>query len=230
MVTLASPMSTAFMATTQFMDPAEAWKMSVTYTHKAYALNPQHAGVHYLLANLSFFTDCNYQDAFTHILRSVELKPSYPEAQQYLAFLYMLSGKMKKAHHHLQFALGIDPLNQETLFYKACFHYRKKETEKALTILTDLLDRNPKNLPALMVYLYSLLLQKKYRDMLHKIQNIPKDILIPQEQLGILTLIYILSNDKSKSTIYLKKLENEAKKILHFKHTRTFFWLMLIWG
>ena len=207
----------SFMATTQFMNPAETWKKSVTYTHKAYALNPKHAGVHYLLANLSFFTDCNYQDAFTHIFRSVELKPSYPEAQQYLAFLYMLSGEMKKAHHHLQFALGIDPLNQETLFYKAYYHYRKKETEKALTILTDLLTKNPKNLPALMVYSYTLLLQKKYKLMLHKIQNIPKDILIPQEQLGLLTLIYILSRDKEQYALYLKKLENEAENPTAFQ-------------
>ena len=207
----------SFMATTQFMNPAEAWKNSVTFTHKAYTLNPKNAGVHYLLANLSFFTDCNYQDALSHILQSLQLKPSYPEAQQYIAFLYMLSGEMKKAHHHLQFALGIDPLNQETLFYKAYYHYRNKEFDKAITIFKDLLARNPKNLPAMMVYFYSLMLQKKYDELLHKIENIPEDLIIPQEKLGVLCLIYILKGEKENTISNLKKLEEEAQNPTAFQ-------------
>ncbi|MBN2639496.1 MAG: helix-turn-helix domain-containing protein [Bacteroidales bacterium] len=207
----------SFMATTQFMNPAEAWKNSVTYTHKAYTLNPKNAGVHYLLANLSFFTDCNYQDAFAHILQSLQLKPSYPEAQQYIAFLYMLSGEMKKAHHHLQFALGIDPLNQETLFYKAYYHYRNKEFDKAITIFKDLLAKNPKNLPAMMVSFYSFLLQQKYDELLREIENTSGDLIIPQEKLGVLCLIYILKGDQENAARSLKKLEEEAENPTAFQ-------------
>lgn len=207
----------SFMATTQFMNPAEAWKNSVTYTHKAYTLNPKNAGVHYLLANLSFFTDCNYQDAFSHILQSLQLKPSYPEAQQYIAFLYMLSGEINKARHHLQFALGIDPLNQETIFYKAYYHYRNKEFDNAITIFKDLLAGNPKNLPAMMVYFYSLMLQQKYDELLHKIENIPEGLIINQEKLGVLCLIYILKGDQENTVISLKKLEEEAQNPTAFQ-------------
>ena len=205
------------MATTQFMPPAKAWKKTVEYTHKAYSSNAENAGVHYLLANLSFFTDCVFADAYQHILKSLELRPSYPEAQQYLAFLYILAGEMEKAHHHLQFALGIDPLNQETLFYKAYYHYRNGEFQKANTIFEDLLKNNPKNIPAFVVQSYCLLFQKKYDEVLQRIKNIPEEMLIPHEQLGILCLTYILKGDTENANAYLKKLESEAQKATAFQ-------------
>lgn len=207
----------SFMGTTQFMAPKEAWEKNVEYTHKAYALNPENAGVHYLLANLSFFTDCNFADAHQHISKSVQLKPGYPEAQQFMAFLCLLSGETKKAEHHLQFALGIDPLSQETLFYKAYYLYRTGELEKAMTLLEELLEKNPKNIPAFVVQAYGMLLLKRYDELLPKIQYAPPDILIPHEQLGILCLTYILQGDKKNAEIQLKKLEQEAENPAAFQ-------------
>ncbi len=207
----------SFMATTQFMSPEEAWKKSVEYTHKAYALNPENAGVHYLLANLSFFTDCSVADAFTHTLKSLQLKPSYPEAQQYMAFLYILAGEMKKAQHHLQLALGIDPLNQETLFYKGYYLYRSREYVKAMAIFEELLQKNPKNIPAFMVHCYCMLIQQNYDELLKIIENTPNDMLIPQEKLGITCLTYILKGDQENTEIYLHKLEQEAENPMAFQ-------------
>lgn len=201
----------SFMASTQFMSPREAWKKSVEYTHKAYSLNPENAGVHYLLANLSFFTDCNFADAYMHTLMSLQLKPGYPEAQQYMAFLCILSGDMKKAHDHLQLALGIDPLNQETLFYKAYYYYRAWEFDKAMRIFDDLLEKNPRNIPAFVVQSYCMILLKQYDAVLERVGNVSKDILIPQEKLGILCLTNILKGDKSTAEIQLKRLEQEAE-------------------
>jgi len=207
----------SFMATTQFMPAEIAWKKSVEFTHKAYALNPENAGVHYLLANLSFFTDCNFEDAYQHISKALQLKPSYAEAQQYMAFLYVLSGDVEKARHHLQFALGLDPLNQETLFYKGYFLYHSAEFDRALVIFEELLKKNPKNVPAFVVHAYCLLLLKRYDELLNRIENIPKDILIPHEQLGMLCLTYILKGDKKNAKAYLKKLETEAQKPTAFQ-------------
>lgn len=207
----------SFMATTQFMPPGEAWKKSVEYTHKAYAINPENAGVHYLLANLSLFTDCNFADAYKHIRYSLKMKPGYPEAQQYMAFLYMLGGEMQKAAHHLQFALGIDPLNQETLFYKAYFHYRAGEFEKAMTLFEELLDKNPKNIPAFVVHTYCMLFQKRYDEVLHRIGNAPCELLIPHEKLGILCLTNILKGDKPTAGVQLRGLAKEAESPAAFQ-------------
>jgi TolB-like protein/Tfp pilus assembly protein PilF len=196
----------SFMATTQFMPPAEAWPKCVEYTHKSYELDPENAGVHYLLANLSFFTDSNFADAFKHALKSVELKPSYPEAQQYMAFLYLLSGETEKAHYHLQLALAIDPLNQETLFYKAYFFYRTGKFENAIVIYDDLLKKNPNNIPAFVVLSYAKLFLKKFDELLPVIENVSEKILIPTEKLGILCLIHILKGDKANTEIHLLSL------------------------
>jgi TolB-like protein/AraC-like DNA-binding protein len=201
----------SFMATTQFMPPEEAWKKSIEYTHKTYHLDPNNAGVHYLMANLAFFTDCNFSYAFDHILKSVELKPSYPEAQQYIAFLYLLKGDLEKAKHHLQFALGIDPLNQETLFYKAYYHYRIRDFKKAMTFLDNLLNKNPKNIPAFVVLTYCMLILEKYDEVLQRIENATEETLIPHEKLGMLCLTYILKGDHENARIQLIKLEDEAK-------------------
>ena len=100
-----------FMATTQFMPLEEAWSKAAAYTHKAFHINPENAGVHYQLANLAFFTDCDFAEAARHTLKSLEFKPNYPEAQQFMSFLYMISGDMDKARNHLEVALAIDPLN-----------------------------------------------------------------------------------------------------------------------
>lgn len=206
-----------FMATTEFMPREEAWSKAVAYTHKAYALNPEHAGVHYQLANLSFFTDCNFQDAVKHTFQSLELKPNYPEAQQYMAFLYMLSGEMDKAHHHLQLALGIDPLNQETLFYKGYYYYRTGEFEKAVAQLNDCLSKNPRNIPAMIVRSYGLLMLKRYDKVLALLDNMPADIVIPDERLGIGCLAYILKKDQANADHCLEQLIEAAKKPTSFQ-------------
>lgn len=200
----------SFMATTQFMPPALAWEKSIEFTRKAWSLNPDNAGVHYLLANLSFFTDSNFGDSYNHALKSVRLKPSYPEAQQFMAFLYILAGEMEKADYHLQMALATDPLNEETRFYKAYFLYRKGEFEKASLIFLNLLGKNPDNIPAFVVNAYCMLFMERYDELISLIEDTSEKTLIPNEKLGILCLASILKGDKEKRGIYLKSLEQEA--------------------
>ena len=206
-----------FMATTEFMPRDETWKKAVEYTHRAYALDPNNAGVHYQLANLSFFTDCNFVDSAKHTLKALVLKPSYPEAQQYMSFLYVLSGQMEKAHHHLQLALGIDPLNHETLFYKAYYLYRNYQFEEAEKLLDEILGKNPKNIPAVITRSYVLLKLGKYDEVISTINNMHEEIVIPDEKTGILSLAYILQGDKHNSEKLLEILQTEAQKPMSFQ-------------
>ena len=89
--------ATGFLASTEIISPAGGWQKVRDLTNQAYQLNPQHAGVHYQLANLSFFQDANFQDAKMYALKSIELNPNYPAALHFLSFLYMISGEMEKA-------------------------------------------------------------------------------------------------------------------------------------
>lgn len=51
------------------------------------------------------------------------LKSNYVDAQQFLSFLYIISGEKEKARQHLEMELNIDPKSQETEFYTAYFHF-----------------------------------------------------------------------------------------------------------
>jgi adenylate cyclase len=186
-------------------------------TQKAFQLNPQNAGVHYQLANISFFTECSYRDSFNHASKAIEMKPNYPEAQQYMAFLYLLAGKTKKAYEHLHLALSIDPFNLETLFYNAYYHYRTGDYEKALNQFEALLTKNPRNIPVFIVLNYALLKLGRYDDVLTKLKNIPEEMVIPDELLGIRCLVNIFKGDKTNTDLFMKRLNEESIKPMSFQ-------------
>jgi adenylate cyclase len=206
-----------FMATTEFMPRGEAWQKAADCTAKAFQLNPNDAGVHYQLANLAFFTECDFGKSVEHAFRSIELRPNYPEAQQFMAFLFILSGNMEKGNKHLQLALDIDPLNQETLFYKAYYLYRTFQFQDALRQLNELLERNPKNIPAIVVKAYCLLMLKRFPQVLDLLDQIPEQLVIPDENLGLRCLTHALNNNRELSDKYLQELEIAAKGPMAFQ-------------
>ena len=213
-----------FMGTTEFLPPVEAWQKAHDYTQKAYSLNPGNAGVHYQLANLSFFTDCNYQEAFKHTQKSIELKPNYPEAQQFMAFLYTLTGEMDKAKQHLDLALSIDPLSQETLFFRAYFEYRKGDYLEAEKLLDACLDHNPKNIPAYITRCYCLLKLGRYDEVLEYLDHVPPDIVVQGDRLGIICLAHLMKNDETNATHYFNQLQEAAKNPTAFQVHAYLFW------
>ena len=206
-----------FLATTQFMDPAEGWQKAADYTQQAFELNPKNAGVHYQLANLAFFTECDFAKAFEHALESIRLKPNYPEAQQFVAFLYTLEGSMKEAEEHLGLALLIDPLSQETLFFKAFFDYRNDDYKSALRQLDACLQANPNNIPAYIQRSYCLLMEGHYQETLDFIHQIPKDITVEGDKLGIICLAHILAGHQKEAASTLELLRAEAAKPAAFQ-------------
>lgn len=211
-----------FMATTTFMPMEEAWQKAAECTQKALVLAPDDPGVHYQLANLAFFTACDFEKAAHHNLRAIELKPSYPEAQQYMAFLYLLKGQQTEARQHLALALDIDPFNQETLFYKGYFLYRTGKHEEALAQMSTLLAHNPKNIPALTVKAYLLLKMGNFSSVREIMGKLPGPIIIPDEALGIRALSYLME-DNSTAGEWLPKLQKAAQSPHAFQaHTYLF--------
>ena len=134
-----------------------------------------------------------------------------------MAFLYILAGDFEKAKYHLQFALAVDPLNQETLFYKAYYLYRNKEIDQAVRVLDELLSNNPDNIPAFVVKAYCMLMKKQYNELLPIIENASEKILIKTEKLGILALLFVLQGDEEKAGHYLEMLEREAENPMAFQ-------------
>jgi TolB-like protein/AraC-like DNA-binding protein/Tfp pilus assembly protein PilF len=204
-----------FLATTGFLPYEEAWHKTAAYTRHALELNPNHPGAHYQLANISFFTKADFQDAFHHGRKAVELMPSYPEAQQFMAFLYMLAGDMKAAWKHLSLALDIDPLNQETQFYKAYYHYRSDQTRQAYKLLEKCLEHNPHNLPALITKGYCLLMMGEVEQVRQFVQKQPEGLLVPGDKVGILALAEVMASNTAGP--YLQQLVEEAEQPMAFQ-------------
>ena len=207
----------SFFAVTELMPGEEAWQKSREYMDKAYSLNPENAGVQYLFANFSFFYNADFQEAFQHGLRAVELKPNYPEAQQFVSMLYMLSGEKDKAKQHLEIAHGIDPLSQETLFYRAYYHYRFNNYAEALKLFDKCLEKNPHNIPAYIVRNYCLLKMGQYDEAIHFLEKMPKEIVVHDERLGTICLAYILKKDEAETKKYFTQLLKEAQKPTSFQ-------------
>ncbi|RIH64424.1 helix-turn-helix domain-containing protein [Mariniphaga sediminis] len=207
----------SFFAVTELMPGEQAWQISREYTDKAYSLNPENAGVHYLLANIAFFYDADFQKALKHVLHSVELKPNYPEAQQFLTLLYVISGEMEKAKQHLEMAYSIDPLSQETLFFRAYFHYRTENYSDALKLFDECLEKNPYNIPAYIVRSYCLLKMEQYDKTLDFLGRMPKEIVVDDERLGIICLANILKKDDAETKKYFARLHKKAQEPTAFQ-------------
>ncbi len=201
----------SFFAVTELMPQKEAWEKSRKYTDVAYSLSPDNAGVHYLLANVAFFYDTDFQKAFEHGLRSVALKPNYPEAQQFLSLLYLISGENAKAKQHLELAHSIDPLSQETLFYRAYYQYRTENYLKALKLFDECLEKNPRNIPAYVVKSYCLIKLNRNDEAIRFLNEMPKEIVVHNERLGSLCLAHINQNNKAEAEKYFDELCREAQ-------------------
>lgn len=202
----------SFMAVTNFMKPPEAWELSAKYTEVAYQLNPKHAGVHYLKANSAFFTKGNFSEALKSAHKAVALNPSYTDALQLLTFFYTLALKEDLALEYLEQALNIDPLNQETLFFKALVDYRFGQAESAVSQFSALIEQNPNNLPAIVSKSYALIKTKQFNTNLAYLEALPAELLIPDERLGLTCVTHAAAQNSDKLVYYLPKLQIAARE------------------
>jgi adenylate cyclase len=200
-----------FLATTGFMPAAEGWMKSAQLTNQALALNNELPGVHYQLANLAFFTECDYRKAFNETAKAIELKPNFAEAQQFMSFLYIIAGEKEKSREHLNMALSLDPLSQETSFYSAYFHYMIGDYSTALEQLDKCILHNPKNLPAHSVKCYCLLKLGRAEEVINYFDTLPKEIVVPGDKLGLTTIAYAVKRDNANAAKYLTQLLEHTK-------------------
>ncbi len=200
----------SFMAMTGFMSFEEAWTKSSELTRKALSISDQSHGAYYQLANLAFFTACDFNESLKQATKAIELKPNYVEAQQFMSFLLIISGEKEKSRYHLDIALSIDPLSQETLFFSAYLDYMLENYEACLAQLDRCLEVNPKNIPAHGVKTICLLKLERYDEVITYFDDKPTDIVILGEKTGSLGLAYVLKNDTTQAELYLNQLKEQA--------------------
>lgn len=219
-----------FLATTGFMPYAEAWGKSAEAIQTALELNDQNAAAHYQLANLTFFTQADYSLAFEQNARAVALNENFAEAHQFMSFLHIIAGNQNEALKHLQAALSINPLSQETLFFEAYFNYMTEDYVAALNQLNQCLEVNPKNLPAHAIKTYCLLKLGHYDDVLHYHEVLPEEIVVAADKAGVIALAYAYKKNIEKTTSSLNVLKEAAKKPDGFREDSFLFFMYAATG
>lgn len=200
-----------FLATTGFGDPVSCWKKAKDEMDFVFQRDPLHAGLNYQLANYEFFTQASYARAFHYAKITIQSREGYPEGQQFMAFMNMLRGDMKKAGDHIRYARAIDPLNAETRFYEAYYQYRLHNYAHSIDICNELLAINPQNLPALIVKFYGMILNGESEQLLVDMKQVPDTLLIPDEQLGLEAMAYHASGNKIESERTYAELKSRSE-------------------
>lgn len=201
-----------FLATTGFGDPISCWQKAKDAMDFVFEREPLHPGLNYQLANFEFFTKASYARSYHYAKITIQSREGYPEGQQFMAFMQMLRGDMKKAGDHVRYAMAIDPLNAETRFYEGYYHYRLHEYGKSIAICQELLADNPQNLPALIVNFYAMILNGDSAKLLEDMKSVPDVLLMPDEKLGLEALAYhALQLDVESEKAYLE-LEKRSEQ------------------
>lgn len=212
-----------FLGATGFIPAQEAWQKSAELTQKALALNDKLPGVHYQLAQISFFTKCNYAEALIETKRALELNPNYVEAQQFISFLYIIAGEKEKSREHIEIALTIDPMSEHTNFYSGYHSYMMEDYEAALTKLDLVLVKNSKNLPAHAVKCYCLLMMNRGGEVVNYFDLVPQEIIVASDTLGLTALAYAKMKDHVNTAKFIEKLLEYAQSPNGFSaHTYLF--------
>ncbi|GEO19712.1 hypothetical protein CQA01_02460 [Cyclobacterium qasimii] len=201
----------SFLGTTGFMPFEEAWRESIQFTDQAIALNNQSSGVYYQLSNKAFFIESDYDKSLTQMRRAIEINPNNADAQQFISFLYIIAGKKEKAKDHLDIALSINPLSEETHFFRAYFHYMIEDYPEALVMLNRCLSSNNKNIPAHSIKTLCLLKLGKYEEVIAYFNDVPEDVIIEGEKTGAITLAYAMKRDKANTIRYQHLLEEQSQ-------------------
>lgn len=199
-----------FMATTEFLPRLEAWQKAASHTQRALELDPANAGVQYQLANLAFFTECDFASAWQHTEKALEAMPNYPEARQLLAFLHIISGDLAGGLEQVQVALAIDPLSLETIFYHAFYCYRTGDYAKGLEVVEHCLSQNAHNIPAIFTKCYCLLMLGRMHHLLEFLDALPQQVIVAADELGMRCLAWLLLENEEKAQPYLSQLQEEA--------------------
>lgn len=195
-----------FLGATGFIPAQEAWQKSAELTNTALSLNDKLPEVHYQLAQIAFFTQCDYAVSLKETKAALELNWNYIEAQQFISFLYSIAGEKEKSTSHIEVALRIDPMSEHTNFYSAYHSYMMEDYSTALEKLDLSLERNPENLPVHAVKCYCLLMLGHYDEVIHYFESMRQEIVLPANKIGLTALAYALKKDISKTEDFVAKL------------------------
>ena len=207
----------------------EAWMKCNELIEKTLELDPKNAKAYYQKGHSAFFTEVNFSKAMEFGTKAIQLSPNYAEAQQFMSFLHVLSGNVEESKKHLDIAIGLDPLNQETLFFKAYFDYMTRNYGPAMEQLAACIEVNPANIPAHSVMVLALLKTGEYDRVIHYFDDIDEE-LVEAEKTGSIALAHAFKKDAENIEKYKKILLERSKTPDGFTYDSYVFMMHAVCG
>ncbi|WP_339794449.1 helix-turn-helix domain-containing protein [uncultured Imperialibacter sp.] len=131
--------------------------------NKGFILDKQSYVGYFSKATLSFWGQWDFIHGHKFFQKSLELNPSYTEAEEGLCELYTAIGYFEKAHWHTDNILKINPLSPNHYFTKANIHYLNEDYPKALECIEISLSINPDFTHPIALKQLCLILSKDYK-------------------------------------------------------------------
>jgi adenylate cyclase len=219
----------SFLGMTGAMPFEEAWVKCNELIEKTLELDPRNPEAFYQKGHSAFFTECDFAKALEYGLKAIKEKPNYVEAQQFMSYLYVLSGEIEKSKKHLEIALGIDPLSQETLFFRAYFNYMTRNYSDALIQLDQCLEVNPMNIPAHAVKPLCLIKMGRYKEVLDYYDGL-ENVIPEGERIGSITLAHAYLNNTDQTKENREWMKEQAKSPEGFTSDSFLFMLHSVSG
>jgi adenylate cyclase len=207
----------------------ESWMKCNELIDKTLDLDPNNAKAFYQKGHSAFFTEVNFSRAMEFGMKAIQQNPNYAEAQQFMSFLHVLSGNKAEAKKHLDIAIGLDPLNQETLFFKAYYDYMTRNYEGAINQLADCIEVNPANIPAHAVMTLALLKTGEYDKVIHYFDDFESQF-VEAEKIGAIALAFAHKEDRQNTEKYLNILLEHAKSPEGFAYDSYVFMVYAVIG
>jgi tetratricopeptide (TPR) repeat protein len=115
---------------------------SIACYHKALALSPEVAEIHYDMGN-TYHCQKAYADAIRCYQKALELKPDFVQAYYNLANTYMDQGDLTAAISHYQRALVLDPAYADAHFNLGIAYFEANQLDDAVAAYQKALQFNP---------------------------------------------------------------------------------------
>jgi DNA-binding winged helix-turn-helix (wHTH) protein/TolB-like protein len=110
---------------------------------QALALDDTLAEAHTALANLSLFTDWDFDDAERRFRQALDLNPSYATAHQWYGYCFLVRGDLSGAAREVRRARETDPLSPSIRVDEALMNYYARRYDDANTELRGVLMTHP---------------------------------------------------------------------------------------
>jgi len=132
---------------------------------QGFSLDQQSYNGYFGQATLYFWGHWDFIKGHTSFQKSIELNPSYTEAEEGLCELYTAVGYFEKALWHADNILKINPLSPNHYFTKANIHYLNEDYAKALECIDASLSINPSFTHSIGLKQFCLILTQEYEQL-----------------------------------------------------------------